>query len=140
MECPGDAWPRRAVPLSLVGVVVGVVFILVGLSQAGDRSTTTQTFTVVMAVATAVVWSAILLRYVGRWLAGHVTPSIRTSTLVVCWVLAVTLFLMARSSAAGPPGVEGLGGALIWAMVANILSVRRAPGDGEFSPRLSLTD
>jgi hypothetical protein len=38
----------------------------------------------------------------------------------------VTLFLMARSEVAGPPGVAGLGGALVGVMVANILSVRRA--------------
>ncbi len=123
---PGDAWPRRAVPLSVLGALIGVVFVLIGLGMAGDRSVPMKTFTVAMAVAMAVVWSAILLWYVGRWLSGRVTPSTKKATLVGCVVLAVTLFLMARSEAAGPPGVAGLGGALVGVMVANIVSVRRA--------------
>jgi hypothetical protein len=123
---PGDAWPRRAVPLSAVGALIGVVLVLVGLAQAGDRSVPTKTFTVAMAAAMAVLWSAILLWFVGRWFSGRLTSSTRSATLVVCVILAVALFLMARSSEAGPPGVAGIGGALVGVMVANILSVRRA--------------
>ena len=33
-ENPGEAWPRRAVPLSVIGVLVGVVLVLVGLGLA----------------------------------------------------------------------------------------------------------
>ena len=63
-----------------------------------------------MATAMSVVWAAIVLWYVGRWLDGRLTPALSSTT--------------------GPPGVAGLGGAIVGAMLGNVASVRRARRPG----------
>jgi hypothetical protein len=119
------AWPRRAVLWSSIGVVVGVLLVLGGLAAAADRSGQVQATTLAAAAGAAVLWAVLVTSYTRRWLTGSLTPRFRTRTLVVSIAVAVTLFLLARSDTGGPPGTAGLGGAVVGALIANILAVRR---------------
>ena len=120
-----SAWPKHAVPMSIVVALVGLIMVLVGLGQAGDRSSTVQAATLVSGLVATGFWCALLLWYAGRWAAGAVTSRTRVVVLVVSVVVGGAALVAARTEDAAPIGLAALGGAVLGCMIGNIVAVRR---------------
>lgn len=103
---------------------------LVGLGQAGDRSSTVQTAALVTGVAVAALYCALLIWFVEQWRTGPITPRVFGWTLGISLVVALALFIAARTDDAGPVGVAGMGGALLGCMIGNLIAIRRVSRRG----------
>lgn len=122
-------------PVSVAMLLAGIVIVVVGLAQAADRSGTVKLVTLITPVVMAVLLVWVMHWYLTLWLADR-HHQVRHAVLGASIVIAVCLFLAARSETLGPPGIAALGGSLVGAMIGNLIGIRRArrAGPGTAAP------
>ena len=121
----GDAWPRHAVPLSLLVAAVGFVVALSGIGlAAGDPGLQYAAIAAAFASQVGAAW--ILRSLFDRWFEGRLDERGQQRVVRAMVLAAGVLVVLAVLPPTRPVGVAGIGGMIVGLMLANVAAVRRA--------------
>jgi len=126
---PAAAWPRRAIPLSLLFAAAGFVVALAGIALgAGDPA---MQYAAITAAFAAQVGGAWLLRsFFDRWFEGRLDDRAQQRIVRTAVIAAAVFVVLAVVPATRPVGVAAIGGMVVGLMLANVAAVRRARRGG----------
>ena len=126
---PAAAWPRRAIPLSLLFAAAGFVVALAGIALGADDPA--MQYAAITAAFAAQVGGAWLLRsFFDRWFEGRLDDRAQQRIVRTAVIAAAVFVVLAVVPATRPVGVAAIGGMVVGLMLANVAAVRRARRGG----------
>ena len=127
---PADAWPRHAIPLSLLIAGVGFATALIGISLAADREPAVVYAAVFGAFAAQVGFAWLLRGFFDRWFEDRLDDAAQARIVRTTAIAALVLVVLAVIPATRPIGVAAIGGMVVGLMFANVSAIRRARRGG----------
>ena len=127
---PADAWPRYAVPLSLLIAAMGFVVALVGIGLAADRPPAVVYAAVLAAFGAQIGFSWLMRGFFERWFEDRLDERAQARIVRTAAISALVLVVLAVLPPTRPIGVAAIGGMTVGLMFANVSAVRRARRGG----------
>ena len=127
---PADAWPRHAVPLSLLIAAIGFVVALVGIGLAADSPPAVVYAAVFAAFGAQVGFSWLMRGFFDRWFEDRLDDAAQARIVRTTAIAALVLVVLAVIPATRPIGVAAIGGMVVGLMFANVSAIRRARRGG----------
>ena len=121
-----DAWPKRAVPASVLMTIVSLGVCLWGIGRAAQQSTLSLGIVAAGAVAGLVAGYLAIKAVTDRWLAGDRDDAFAWKAVLWSLGVAVPLAVLAIVPPTRPYAVAAVGAGVVGLMAGNLRAIRRA--------------
>jgi hypothetical protein len=124
-----DAWPRGAVPGSVLIALGAVVVCLWALGRAAQRSPAGVSVWIALggAVAGLVAGYLAIRAVTNRWLAGDRDKGTAAKTVLLSLAVAIPLAVLGLVPATRPYAVAAFAGGVVGLMIGNLQAIHRSP-------------